>query len=313
MALDTGADSEADTPGPRLLARIREASTLDELATSLNADSHDEAYFRAKRLWSRRTVPTAGMRDGLPGARVTVDGVDVVVHGITHANTETEQAVVRGHTTAAENDGASVYCEQGIRSMYLEDFDSVCAMDDYRWAMDRCAHHDLDAPVADVPRSEFQGLLDSLGSVSDELREATFSLIESGSAIYGEQFSTALGDVASDFLTSEADLATGEDFEAFRRTRRAAADPANLDALQDYYRRVLLPQPLEREWLRRHDRELELLTHARNERMTDYVLHEADGPRAEVFVGAAHQPGLVYYLEQYRDGHRAVGDFEYLG
>lgn len=310
MVLDTGSDSEAGAPGRRQLARIRSADSLDDLTTVVHADSIDEAYVRAKRLWSRRPVTTTGTRDGLPGTRVTVDGVAIVVHGITHAGTDAERTAVRRHASDAAD--ADVYCEQGIRSMYLTDFADVCAMDDYRWAMQRCADLGSEHRLSDLPRSEFQGLRESLEGVGDDLREAAFAVIESGSALYGDDFSATLGAVASDVFTDAEDLATGEDFEAFRRTRRAAEDPTALAALQEYYRRVLLPQPLEREWLRRHDRELELITHARNARMADYVVHEAEGARVEVIVGAAHQPGVRYYLEQYRDGTRERADFDYV-
>lgn len=312
MVLDTGSDSEAGAPGRRQLDRIRTADSLADLTAVVRADSIDEAYVRAKRLWSRRPVTTAGTQDGLPGTRVTVDGTAFVVHGITHAGTDPERTAVRRHVSDAAETEADVYCEQGIRSMYLADFAGVCAMDDYRWAMQRCADLGSEHRLADRPRSEFQGLRDSLEDVGDDLREAAFAVIESGRALYGDDVSATLGAVASDVFTDAEDLATGEDFEAFRRTRRAAEDPTALADLQTYYRRVLLPQPLERGWLRRHDRELELITHARNARMADYVVHDADSPRVEIFVGAAHQPGVRYYLEQYRDGTRETGNFDYV-
>jgi hypothetical protein len=120
--------------------------------------------------------------------------------------------------------------------------------------------------------------------------------------------------VASAFLMSHEDASTGRDFASFSMSRAAARDPSKLPALQDYYRRAFLPQPLEREWLRRHDPALELLTHARNERMADYgVYHNEGSEDVHLVVGAAHQPGVTYYLEQYRDGKRRVEDFEPVG
>ena len=131
-------------------------------------------------------------------------------------------------------------------------------------------------------------------------------------------------DAAPDRERFRAALAAGErvhfafahpyvsrDFEAFAKSRRAAEDPTRLGELQRYYKTTFLPQPLEREWLRRHDPELEAVSHARNERMADYVVFHADDEETvHLIVGAAHQPGVVYYLERHRDGHRDVSGFE---
>jgi hypothetical protein len=106
-------------------------------------------------------------------------------------------------------------------------------------------------------------------------------------------------------------MATGEDFASFVLARRAAENPERLGALQRYYETAFLPQPVEREWLRRHDPELEAVSHARNERMADYVVFHADGEETvHLIVGAAHQPGVVYYLERHRDGLRDVEGFD---
>ena len=67
--------------------------------------------------------------------------------------------------------------------------------------------------------------------------------------------------------------------------------------------------PLEREWLRRHDPELEVVSHGRSERMADYAVAEG-GDAVPLVVGAAHQPGIVYYLERHRDGGRQLEGFE---
>ena len=129
--------------------------------------------------------------------------------------------------------------------------------------------------------------------------------------MYGDRFTNALGDVVTDFLTAHEELATGEDFASFQLSRQAAEDPARLEELQQYYETVFLPQPLEREWLRRHDPELELFTHARNERIAAYVLYNApaDTP-VHVITGAAHQSGIAYYLRAYLDGEWEYEPFE---
>ena len=311
VAFDTDASVE-ESLSRELLAELSGAESLADLQGLLDVDTAQEAYFEAKRLWAARPLETDTGGDGFPGQHVAVEGTDFFVHGITHANTDAEAAVLREHVTERLAEGAAVYCEEGIREMYLADVAGVSAMDDYRWAMERCAEADLVPSIRDLPSSELAGLREDVSAIAGRYREATFALIESGSDIYGAEFASALGDVASAFLTNPEDLATGEDFEAFQRTRRAAEDPDHLSDLQTYYRRKFLPQPIEREWLRRHDRQLELLTHARNERMADYLLHDADADLVEVVVGAAHQPGVVYYLEQYRDGDCQFPGFDYV-
>ncbi len=311
MAFDTETDA-GEPAWPEPVTRIRQATDLPALASLLDADSIHDAYFDAKQIWADRTMRNTGISDGLPGRHVRLGDTDVFVHGITHANTDAERSALREHVTGAIDDGRGVYCEQGIREMYLGDVEDACAMDDYRWAMARCAEADVETQIDAIPTSEFGGFLEDLSDLSDDFREATFSLIESGSDVYGQEFASSLGDVASDFLNSHEDLATGEDFEAFQKTRRAAENPDHLAALQAYYRRSFLPQPLERDWLRRHDRKLELLTHARNERMADFLVHEAEADAVEVICGAAHQPGVSYYLEHYRDGARQPADFTYV-
>lgn len=300
---------------PELLGRIREASSLSELATLVDAQSVHEAYVRAKDHW--QTAPDDLVRlgrpvDDFPGDLIRVEGATISVHGITHADSPAERSFVREHVTDALDSGRAVYCEQGIRTMYLSDVADVCELDDYRWAMAACDSPDVTCEAGDVPTSDLEKVVADLADVRPTLRSATFSLIESGRELYGDQFASTLGDVAAAFLVSHEDRATGRDFEARRKSRAAANDPALLRELQQYYWHAFLPQPLEREWLRRHDPELELLTHARNERMADYVIHEADATRIHVVVGAAHQPGVIYYLRQYREGEKTPGDFEYV-
>ncbi|NHN46658.1 hypothetical protein G9464_03485 [Halostella sp. JP-L12] len=303
------------TPAERTrLADIRAATDLADLTRRFDADSEHDAYFAAKRDWydlREKELASVPRRDGLPGDCVTVDGHAICVHGITHADTPAEERYLREHVSRLLDGGATVYCEQGVRRMYFDDVPGVYAMDDYRWAMNRCRDADVDAPAEGFAVSEFEGLLEDVDSLAEEFREAAFTLIESGSDVYGERFGAALGDVASGFLTTHEDLATGEDFESFRKTRRAAENPERLVDLQRYYAKRFLPQPLEREWLRRHDRQLELVTHARNERMADYAVYHAEGTRpVHLIVGAAHQPGVVYYLERHRAGERDLDGFE---
>lgn len=297
-------------PTRRRLDRIRSAETLAALVRITGADDEHEAYVDAKDGWATAmaalpsTVESIG---GLPGTRVVVDDAEFWIHGITHAGTDAERAVLRNRVARFLEAGETVYCEQGIRRLYFEDFDDVCEMDDYRWAMAECKRLDVESHVDEFPEVGIDGILDDLTGVASQLREATFTLVDAGSDVYGEEFASALGDVASVFFTTHEGLATREEFEAFARSRRAAEDPARLSDLQAYYARSFLPQPLEREWLRRHDPELEILTHARNERMAAYALHHHDDVRlVHLIVGAAHQPGIAYYLRQYRDEGRPL-------
>jgi hypothetical protein len=293
----------------RRLDALRNADSLAALVALTDAaDAHD-AYFAAKREWRRlrgRELAAEPSTAGIPGTRVPVGDTTFHVHGVTHADTGAEREFLRDHVTDALAADAGVYCEQGIRPMYFDDLADVCAMDDYRWAMARCrelgeasAVGALNSVVADV--TDF----------ADEFRETAFSLVEAGSDLYGDEVEAVLGDLATSFLTGHADAATGSDFESFALSRAAAADPSRLPDLQRYYRREFLPQPVEREWLRRHDRELEVVTHARNERMADYAVYHNDAADAvHLIVGAAHQPGVAYYLREHAAGDRTLDGFE---
>lgn len=315
------------------LAAIRSADGLADLVRLTGADSDHEAYVAAKREWRElREKARAGRQraPGLPGARVVLDGFEFRVHGVTHAGTRAEREHLRERVARFVEDGAAVFCEQGVRSMYFADRPGVREMDDFSWAMRELERSGADA-TADGPvgtpldgragavtggrfESAVDGFAGAIDALAARLRDAAFSAIDAGSAVYGEAFESTLGAVASDFLAGPGDLATGRDFESFELTRLAAADPAALAELQEYYETSLLPQPLEREWLRRHDRELELLTYARNERMADYlVYHHEDEPAVHAIVGAAHQPGVRYYLEAYRDGRRSLDGFAPVG
>lgn len=297
-------------PSRQRIARIRSAESLAELVRVTGADDEHEAYVDAKREWAAAmpTVPPSiDSTGGLPGTRVVVDGAEFWIHGITHAGTAAEGEVLRDHVARFPDAGETVYCEQGIRRLYFEDYDDVCEMDDYRWAMAECKALEGESYVDEFPEAGVDRLLDDLAGVATQFRKATFSLVEASSDVYGDEFASALGDVASVFFTTHEGLATREEYEAFARSRRAAEDPTRLPDLQAYYTRSFLPQPLEREWLRRHDPELEVLTHARNERMAAYALHHhEDAPAVHLIVGAAHQPGIAYYLERHRDGDLAL-------
>lgn len=301
----------------RRLGEIRDAGSLADLRRRLDVASPHDAYFDAKAAWRtlRGRELATGSDDteratGIPGTSVVVDGHTFHVHGITHADTDAERSFLRPAVERWLADGETVYCEQGIRGMYFEDLDGVCTTDDYRWALEQCRSLDGDSHL-DVDTPNFDSLVEDVTGLASQFRDAAFSLIESGGEVYGDRVQDALGAVATTFFRSHEDFATGDDFESFVRNRRAATDPgANLAALQRYYERVFLPQPLEREWLRRHDPELEVVTHARNERLADYaVYHNADAEAVHLIVGAAHGPGVRYYLEAHRDGRRSVDDF----
>lgn len=297
------------------LAAIRSAASLEELAGVLEAGTDHAAYFEAKRAWydlRGKELGPPSRADGLPGDRIVIDGRPFHVHGITHAGTAAEREYLRDHVSRFVAADEAVYCEQGIRPMYFGDVPAVREMDDFRWAMARCEALELDDRLVESP-DDFDGVAEDLDGLAAQFRAAAFALIERGSDLYGEAYSRTLGDLAASFLMSHEDFATGTDFRSFRLSRRAAEDPTKLGDLQRYYERSFLPPPLEREWLGRHDRELEIVTHARNERMADYVVyHHADPSAVHVIVGAAHQPGVGYYLEEHRDGRRSLTGFDYV-
>lgn len=334
-------DSSTETAGLTSTERewldaARATETLAALRNCVDAETDHEAYLEAKRKWAvlrekelAENSIVEREREGnanstaesereetvqIPGSCVVVDGRPVTVHGITHADTDEECEFLRSGVRSLLDDGASVYCEQGIRPMYFQDMDAVCEVDDYRWAMHHCRERDIDSHISGQIEREFaedDSISADITTVASQFRDETFSLIKSGSSVYGDRFASALGDVASNFLTSHEELATGEDFASFRKSRRAARNPAELETLQRYYETVFLPQPLEREWLRRHDPEIELFTHARNERIAAAVLYHAPKETpVHIITGAAHQPGVVYYLKAYRDGGWTFEPFE---
>ncbi len=148
-------------------------------------------------------------------------------------------------------------------------------------------------------------------------REAALSLLETDVTETADSpLRRALTDVMSAFSPTHEDMAIGRDAESLGHRRRAATDPTKLAVLQRYYERAFLPQPLEREWLARHDAELEIVTHARNARMADYAVAHATSdaqptPDAvHLIVGAAHGPGVREYLEAHDAGDRQLDGFE---
>lgn len=321
MSSDTEQGGGLDVSASRgegVVDAVRSAESLSELADVLDADSEHDAYFEAKRIWREHTDgwfgSSYGGGDTLPGDRVVVDGHDFHVHGVTHSGTDEEREFLREQVSRFHDDGATVYCEQGIRPLYFEDYPGACEMDDYTWSVEKLKELGVEDPALETPPSEFEGVAENIDGLKSRLRDSVFALVKSGSAVYGDRFTDALGDVVSGFLTSHVDASRGDDFESYRMTREVARNPERLGELQAYYRRNLLPQPLESDWMRKHDPEIEVFTHARNERMADYaVYHNEDDEEVHLIVGAAHQPGVVYYLEQHRDGERTVEDFELFG
>ncbi len=314
--LDPSSSSSSLLPEERhLLESIRSADSLAELAAVVGADTEHDAYFEAKAIWRRLRAKELGEPErtsGLPGDVVDIDGRAFVVHGITHRDTEPERSLLHECVTGWLEDGETVFCEQGIRSMYFEDFPEVRAMDDYLWAMYHCRNEDIESHVDDVIEGTFEeNITANITALAGRFRDEVFSAIESGSDVYGDRIADALGDLASSFFMGHEEAATMADFASFRLSRRASIEPERLVHLQHYYERSFLPQPLEREWLRRHDRELELFTHARNERMASYArFHAPETEPVHLIVGAAHQPGVRYYLEATRDGEWTPSEFE---
>jgi hypothetical protein len=312
-SIDWTALSEAEI---EWLETVQELESLAALRDVIGGETEHEAYLTAKEQWKHLRARAATSTDTgvIPGRSVPVGDRTVVVHGITHADTTEEGAFLRDGVETYLADGDEIYCEQGIRPMYFQDMDAVCEIDDYRWAMYHCREQDIDSHIPGEIEREFNrnnSVRADIRTVARQFRKETFSLIDRGSAVYGHQFGAALGDVASDFLTSHEELGTGENFDSFKLSEEAARNPASLESLQQYYESVFLPQPIEREWLRRHDPELELFTHARNERIAAYSLAQAPAATTvHVITGAAHQPGVTYYVRAYRDGDWDYDPFE---
>lgn len=310
--MTVGQDSGLSRSESREMDAIRGAEDLADLASCTAARSERQAYLDAKRRWRRlrRKELTASTRRVLPGDQISVDNCEFVIHGITHADTDSERSLLRDCVDSWLAEGDTVYCEQGIRSMYFEDRPTVYAMDDYQWASRQRRERGLAADGTGAIDGAFDGTSSDLDSLTAEARRLTFLIADAADDWWGSAISSALGSTASALLSSSEQQAVADDFASFRKSREAAAEPSKLGALQRYYKRSFLPQPLEREWLRRKDPGLELFTHARNERMADYATYHAEGGRTRLIVGAAHQPGIGYYLRAHRDGRRDLGSFE---
>lgn len=300
------------------LDAVRSTESLSALRGLTGTESEHDAYMAAREQWRKLRGIELGeptQTAGIPGDSVSIGGREFLVHGITHADTPEERSFLREYVSDYIEAGETVYCEQGIRPMYFEDMPEVCEIDDYRWAMHHCRTMEVSSHVDGFIEAEFDenssGIGADIGEVRSQFREVTFSLIESGTDVYGDRFASVLGDVASDFLMDHENIGTADDFASFAKSKQAARSPEQLADLQQYYNRVFLPQPIEREWLRRHDPELELFTHARNERIAEYVLyHGQNSDPVHVIVGAAHQPGVTYYLEGFRNGTWDFGEYE---
>lgn len=307
-----GQDSRLSDSESQELDAIRGAESLAALAELTDEPTERRAYLAAKRRWQelREKELSEGKERGLPGDRVTVENASFVIHGVTHAGTDEEREALRRRVGAWLADGDAVYCEQGIRSMYFDDIQTVYAMDDYQWATRTCRDRGLELDGTSVAGSAFDGISTNLTSLTAEARRLSFLFAESAGQLYGDAVGSAIGRTASELLASSEQQAVADDFASFRRSRAAASDPSKLGDLQRYYKRTFLPQPLEREWLRRQDPHLELFTHARNERIADYARYHADSERVRLVVGAAHQPGVGYYLRSHRDGNRDLSSFE---
>ena len=311
MSSGTGNGGSSDASASRgegVVDAVRSAESLSELVDVLDADSEHDAYFEAKRIWREHTDGwfESSYDEGLPGDCVRIDGHDFHVHGVTHAGTDEERDFLREYISLFLDRNATVYCEQGMRRMYFDDFGAVCEMDDYGWSLEKVRELGGGSSVS------YEA--DEIERLRSRLRNSVFALVEAGTGVYGDRFADALGDVASEFLTSKVDASKRSDFRSFRLTRKVAENPESLSELQTYYRRHLLPHPLERDWLSRYDTEIEIFTYGRNERMADYaVYHNEDAEEVHVIVGAAHQPGVVYCLEGHRDGKRTTEDFELFG
>lgn len=292
----------------RRLSQLRSAESLQELVDITGADTVPAAYLRAKREWRRLMDQVIALEStsGLAGDRIDIDGHEFWVHGVTHSGSPEMRGHLRRHVKGFLDGGATVYCEQGIRQIYFDEFPITCEMDDYRWAQQR--YRELDVDDSGVER--FDGPLHD-GSDVGWLRERVFALILRGTSVYGDSLGAGLGRLASWVFRNPESLGTGRNYRSYRLARLASRDPTMLRELQNHYTKTFLPQPVEREWLSNHDPGLELVTHARNERMADYaVYHNESSREVHLVVGAAHHPGVVYYLNRYAEGEKQLGEFQ---
>ncbi len=302
------------------LEAVRRCTSLEELRREVDVDTEDEAYFTAKEKWFRLRddeLPPAE-EGGLPASKVLVRGTTYHVHGVTHSGRDEERRHVREHVDRYLAEDEEVYCEQGLWRLYFSDRSDVYEIDDYDWAVEHCRANEVceridGEHVGDVLTRGFDAVAEEAGDVLDSVRERLFSAVGAGKKLYGERAADVLGDSLSCLLSDPTALARGDDYRAYRFSRAAAEDPSKLGELQRYYHRRFLPQTLERHWLRLHAPEVELFTHARNERIADYIVYHSERPVVHVVVGAAHQPGVTEYLMAHASGERDVRGFEPVG
>ena len=135
MVSDAHASPETLSPDEReRFERLRAATSLADLQSITDATSPQDAYFSAKDTWrsyANRALNSPPVIDGVPGRTVSVGGVDVHLHGVTHAGTDAERSYLQDRIEDVLSAGHDVYCEQGIRRLYFDAFQDVCEMDDY--------------------------------------------------------------------------------------------------------------------------------------------------------------------------------------
>ncbi len=319
--MSVGSDSELSKEDREWLETVRDSGSLEDLRELTGAETYDEAYFTAKEKWYRlrdHELPPAENED-LPAETVKFDGRRYHVHGVTHSGTDEERRYVRRHVDRYLERGHELYCEQGLRRLYFQDRPQVYEIDDYDWASMRCREAAVcdrledSEHVQDVLTRGFDAVAEEAGDALAKVRERLFGAVEAGEKIYGERTADVIGDALSCLISDPTALARGDDYQAYGYSRAAAEDPDKLGELQRYYGRRFLPQNLEREWLNHHAPEVELFTHARNERIADYVVYHSDSSEVHVVVGAAHQHGVVEYMREHAAGERTVEEFEHIG
>ncbi|MFB6283130.1 MAG: hypothetical protein ABEK59_04245 [Halobacteria archaeon] len=294
-----------------LIKNLKAARSIKDLQEITGIHGPQRAYVKAKKEWHRlhgngRESYGKEIEDGgIPGKKIEVGKTTYKIHGITHSGTEEERKFLKEHVAEMIDKDHDVYTEQGIRRMYFQDLDDVQEMDDYSWASKELRRR----RNAEPENSDSSGSKLRIENLRSGLMRTAFKVITTGEKIYGRRIKRTMGGIASDFLTRPSNMGTGEDFISFTLNRKASRNPEKLEKLQNHYERTFLPQPVEREWLRNQSEVLELYTHSRNERITDYVLDVVGDPwkndaTVHVIAGAAHQPGILYYLNDYRHGFR---------
>lgn len=295
------------------IRRYREAEDLEDLEEITGEESKEEAYFEAKSEWYELMEEYLGEHSNTDDRRLPGDIVEFDVehdrypkdkkfhiHGISHTGRNEEKNFLQSVTEEFVEEGNQVYCEQGFLQMYFKELTEVEEIDDYSWMM---------SEASEMSEGEaFEGLSES-EKILDGIQNFLFSLIAEGGDFYGQEIEDTIGEGVTPFLTTKEEKAVGEGFESFVRTDDASKNPKRVIELQNYYKKVLLPVNLERKWLKKHNPELDLLTHARSERIADYVIHDVinvECNEVRIIVGAAHQCGVAHYLNQYRKNEKSI-------